>query len=989
MKGDITRSTFRPERRYSSVRMQQGRVQLDADWNEQADIVNRRMEVGTVDVVGFCGGPIENAGFGISVSGSTIRISAGPYYCGGLLCENDTANLSLVAQPDLPGYALPTQNGVYVAYLDAWERHVTALEDPLLREVALGGPDTATRARILAQVRLLRVGNSGATLNCLSTISAWNSLVAASAVRLQARAEPGGAADSPCVVDPEAGYRRLENQLYRVEIHSVQGAQVTFKWSRDNGAIVSRWLGRTGNDLTVSDPGRDDLMAFQAGGWVELTDDARELRGESGTLVRLASVQGGVLTIDPGTASGTTNFADFGPNAKVRRWDSPGAVAVATPAANGGYLKLEDGVEIRFTAGSARVGDYWTIPARTATGQVEWPQDGANPAALPPAGIRHRYCRLALLERTGSGWTLLADCRDLFPNLTALRCLFYVSGDGQEAMPQPGQALTPLPQPLRVGVSVGSHRIAGARVRFRVDPAGGGQVEGQGEVVLPTGADGTVACGWSLGPTAPSQQVEATLLDAANNPVHLPIVFTANLSVAAQVAYQPGECPDLANASTVQQAIDILCRRPSGGGGCCEVTVGEEGDYARLDEALQDLVAARGERDVSICLMPGDHELPGGVSVSGAQLDRQLSLAIHGMGLGTRLTIASKSLTFSEMRSLSLTGIFATVSGTTSLLQIDRVMDVRIRDCYLRLSDTNASGVAVSIGQATRIEMFNTAVAAFARAQSDPTVGIARDFNPRLLEAIMSPGAAGGEIAIDLARDFAAEPAAGRRRIANDLTRLLRGANLEPEVATAFENVAANLNEVRINRELLEGNISLVRDFVASQIVGNAVAISDASADTHLSQNDLTGALLIGGGSAPLLSEAQIERVRSVFLRGGADFGGANRTLRVRDNRLQSIRLGNALTEALGNLSPNSPSISGAFRNLILESNTISSQENVLLARDVLGRDNVFLSGNRVAVAFARQASFVGNHGTDSSILVNTPQPLPQPMRQTNLGISF
>ena len=35
--GDLTRSTFRAYRHYSGVRMQQGRVQLDADWNEQLD----------------------------------------------------------------------------------------------------------------------------------------------------------------------------------------------------------------------------------------------------------------------------------------------------------------------------------------------------------------------------------------------------------------------------------------------------------------------------------------------------------------------------------------------------------------------------------------------------------------------------------------------------------------------------------------------------------------------------------------------------------------------------------------------------------------------------------------------------------------------------------------------------------------------------------------------------------------------------------------
>ena len=44
MKADLTRSTDRPDQHYRAVRMQQGRVQLDAEWNEQQDILNRRIE---------------------------------------------------------------------------------------------------------------------------------------------------------------------------------------------------------------------------------------------------------------------------------------------------------------------------------------------------------------------------------------------------------------------------------------------------------------------------------------------------------------------------------------------------------------------------------------------------------------------------------------------------------------------------------------------------------------------------------------------------------------------------------------------------------------------------------------------------------------------------------------------------------------------------------------------------------------------------------
>ena len=38
MKGDFTRVTFRSRNHYRGVLQQQGRVQLDADWNEQVDL---------------------------------------------------------------------------------------------------------------------------------------------------------------------------------------------------------------------------------------------------------------------------------------------------------------------------------------------------------------------------------------------------------------------------------------------------------------------------------------------------------------------------------------------------------------------------------------------------------------------------------------------------------------------------------------------------------------------------------------------------------------------------------------------------------------------------------------------------------------------------------------------------------------------------------------------------------------------------------------
>jgi len=44
MKGDFSRDTFDHKKHYRRVLMQQGRVQVDADWNEQASILLHYMQ---------------------------------------------------------------------------------------------------------------------------------------------------------------------------------------------------------------------------------------------------------------------------------------------------------------------------------------------------------------------------------------------------------------------------------------------------------------------------------------------------------------------------------------------------------------------------------------------------------------------------------------------------------------------------------------------------------------------------------------------------------------------------------------------------------------------------------------------------------------------------------------------------------------------------------------------------------------------------------
>jgi|GEM_PF-1450237 len=587
MKGDFSRNTFRPAKHYSGVRMQQGRVQLDADWNEQIDIQSHLDETTHTDVIGRAGGPLEagtpvnETGFAIYLQGGLPWVRHGRYYVDGILCENE-ADTSVLAQEDLPGVDLPTESGTYLFYLDVWRRHLTALEEPSLREVALGGPDTATRTRTVWQVKWMRVTGQDLTQACEAFgTSEWTPASLTSTGQMAARAQPEEGSTDPCVVPAGAGYRRLENQLYRVEVHdegSADGA-ATFKWSRDNAVLASRVksVDTALRLITVDVPGKDAYRRFMPNQWIELTDEGRVLRGEPGVLLQIDSVTGPQLKVKTWLA-GTPSTGSL----TVRAWDtvsSNGVMRVATDATPGSpatkdWITLESGIQVLFKPGTYRSGDYWLIPARTVLGDVEWPRDGSNnPMFGARHGTEHHYCALAMLERAGDAepvWSVMHDCRRLFPPLTQLKSLRYAGGDGQEAMP--GQWLE---RPLRAGVFNGQVPVEGASVRFTVLTAEGNGVLGTepgasttaATFTVTTGANGIAEVywrpddtGWTTDSIRYSQRVEARLLDQDGSEMHGPILYGASLSVASRVAYHHG-CANLSDAETVQEALDTLCNQ--------------------------------------------------------------------------------------------------------------------------------------------------------------------------------------------------------------------------------------------------------------------------------------------------------------------------------------------------------------------------------------------------------------------------------------------
>lgn len=475
MKSDITRDTFHPSKHFSRVISQQGRVMLDADSNEQTSILLHYLRTLAMDLIGPYAAPVMRPGFGLVSENDDVFITPGRYYVNGILVQNDAR----IAYGDQPHFIVPDDdpfaksiaskaNANYWLYLDVWERLVTSIEDDSIRESALGGPDTCSRAQVAWQVRALDFAINAQNTKAqqrlewlekrkktledqlaaattpeleeiinakLARVNKQIELVKKLQQRLQnnapfgkddcglpldqllprsdafmgARLNPGLQIVDACITSPDSKYRGAENQLYRVEIHrgGVAG-EATIKWSRENGSVASAWIGTTEYDLHVT-----NARGFAAGNWVELMDDATEFQGRTGTLARLSKVEGGTLTVDKDSVDqALLAWSSEARNPRIRRWDhfqtedtvleDDGSILIVeTPPGtsddDANWIDLEDGIQIQFSEGGEyRIGDYWLIPARVATGSIEWPPvENGITKQLAPRGVLHNFAPLA------------------------------------------------------------------------------------------------------------------------------------------------------------------------------------------------------------------------------------------------------------------------------------------------------------------------------------------------------------------------------------------------------------------------------------------------------------------------------------------------------------------------------------------------------------------------------------------------------------------
>jgi Family of unknown function (DUF6519) len=277
----------------------------------------------------------------------------------------------------------------------------------------------------------------------------------------------------PCCMTAGVGYTGAENQLYRIEIHTPGGpggAGATFKWSRENASVqtavtaigmAATSAGPNGAQLTVQSLGRDQVLGFQNGNWIEITDEWHDNAGLPGELYKIDHVDIPTSSIILTTQlSANFSSATLSNNAYTRiiRWDQAGWVynvesgnqqqyvdldgTLASGAlkgtlgipipSDGSPVVLENGVAVTFSLslsnGSFQPMDFWNFTARASDGTI------SQPISPAPQGIAHHFTNLGIVTFSTSS-SGAKDCRTAWPPTSGGNdcgcCCTVTVGDGK------------------------------------------------------------------------------------------------------------------------------------------------------------------------------------------------------------------------------------------------------------------------------------------------------------------------------------------------------------------------------------------------------------------------------------------------------------------------------------------------------------------------------------------------------------------------------
>jgi rRNA maturation endonuclease Nob1 len=397
----------------------------------------------------------------------------------------------------------------YMVYTDVWNRGITHLEDPEIREVALGGPDTATRLQTVCQIKLKEIkddegvkeeedNSNGSRQHDLHHVNFQEKINIGEQKIKEMNEERSGrltiisSPNSTSLLRSDASFGTIGNHLYRVQIHDSGESKghynsnksrrknadnnnnnTTFKWSKDNASVAFP-IKQLYEDKVVLDQGARSLASvFRIGDLIEIIDDVDELSEQPrGHLRRISHVDidNRTLSWSSGLNSDQTEIRYLhdpiksdskryrsGLHPKVILWDGIKYVNTTEGEVEedssdrlislDGSSGIDRPIRIRFDPGVFSSGDYWTFATRS-NGSIELLK------SAKPMGTKHHYAILALVRKQiGKEIEVIADLRHTFQPLTDLRAIDipYDNGDNMHS-----GAMT---------VQAALQRLSGARIR--------------------------------------------------------------------------------------------------------------------------------------------------------------------------------------------------------------------------------------------------------------------------------------------------------------------------------------------------------------------------------------------------------------------------------------------------------------------------------------------------------------------------------------------
>lgn len=1025
MKTQISRDTFQPSRHYSGVHLQQGRMILDADWNELSDIQKAALESSLRDAIASGAPSVGGLAVIADPPGSTnLRIRPGALYVDGVPARLDAPGLlPISAQPDYPIGVVDSGQSLKL-YADVWERTVTALQDPSLLDPALHGADTATRSQTLLQVKWC-----ADTLDPLNEGTNPTLGTALLSLKLRLIASGGDKCD-PCASQVKVD-ERLGNYLFRVEVHDFDPVNqwLILKWSRDNGAEACK--------PAEMPPG------FNQGPWVwEFFDDTTErLLGNHfvGTPPKLRGLIQETAVVPVGAND---------PKQYVRQWDGYLRIKLDTGVLSAGRdrgVALVSGLEaseshgrVHLAAGRIKInlelleltletagrrfvpGDYWQAQVReasNASGDIVL-------SAASPRGVRHHYVLLGVVgvdRRLVPQGDAFAR-RMAFPPLTNLTAdkvgltnncakLYGTAVNVQQALDNlcaidatdiaytlPGC----LGNTLRglLGFAPADDDVAAVLDKILCEhdatnlpyvvPACGtgptvrsllGLTAGEGQVAPVLDA---LMCGLGAGTlpytlpdcgTVPS--VRGLLGLAAGDSQVAPVLDALMCGLKADVVpldkSDTSLCPDLQAASvvTVQDALRVLCARS--GGGCAIVVSTAE----MLTALLIEFAGSTTALDLWLCLKPGTYPLPEIPPITGK---RSLRICAEGP---ESVTLQYAGTVLSLDAAEVLLGDFNFTFSRPNGQMVIRAAESRTRGCRFSRTSTSVDGPAmISVGgrgmgscrmdwsgNSLAAQIKNPTTSGGGRFADAAVVGDAR-LSAALLalgeQSLLEDKTAFDKALLVAARQIVAYPKDRRTEWKNNLDRVL--------APRAFGRVskagAATISELlRADTITLAEATTAVEDLVTQWIQYNpdyALRLETVRVGGSLSGNEIDGWLLFANGIQGYQVPG-VNFVRTELLENADSVLGGGGHLDLLHNQLTAVRA-NLSESSIDFASGILKSAVAGHARVVLVGNSFSDSGNSLVGGSLVAQGNVwFLAPNQstnippVGSLVANRIAFTGN----------------------------